>query len=135
MIWTQPSGPLCLWQCFSYSLQTRDLYLPSWIENFLYSNTTQRGRTNQNIKFSCMSILYTLRVMCFWWSKAGGESNRSKKWNLPNSFSTANLSNNLSTHENATQSCDAKGNIVFFPKTEKMIKSIEHFMLLKVILN
>ena len=96
-----------------------------------------RGLTKQNIKFSCMSILHTLRVMCsfFWWSKGGGESNRRKKWNLPNSFSTANLSNNLSTHENATQSCDAKGNIVFFPKMEKMIKSIERFMLLKIILN
>ena len=30
-----------------------------------------RGLTKQNIKFSCMSILHTLRVMCsfFWWSK------------------------------------------------------------------
>ena len=63
--------------------------------------------------------------------KRGGESNRSKKWNLPNSFSTANLSNNLSTHENATQSCDAKGNIVFFSENGKNDKEHWTFYVVK----
>ena len=122
---------------FPYLLQTRDLYLPSWIENFLYSNPIQRGGTKQNIKFSCISILYTLRVMCsfFWWSKgaekATGARNETCLIHFPRLICPTICQPMKMQHNHVTQ----KEILFFFTKTEKMIKSIEHFMLLKVILS